>query len=63
MRIASTLTLLTLATGIATLFATRAAMRRRDDQQQDEIDDRTRWETDGGATAAGPHPPGATFGQ
>jgi hypothetical protein len=63
MRIARTLTLLTLVTGIATWFATRAAMRRRDDQQKDEIDDRTRWETDGGATTAGPQPPGATLAQ
>jgi hypothetical protein len=61
MRIARTLGWLSLFAGVATYFATRAAMRRREDQERREVDDRTRWETDGGATAAGPQPPGATF--
>ena len=60
MRMARTLTLLTFFAGVATWFATRAAMRRRDDLKKDELVDRTRWETDGGATTAGPQPPGAT---
>lgn len=61
MRIARTLGWLSLFAGVATYFATRAAMRRREEQERREVDDRTRWETDGGATTAGPQPPGATF--
>ena len=61
MRIARTLGWLSLFAGVATYLATRAARRRREDQERLEVDDRTRWETDGGATAEGPQPPGATF--
>jgi hypothetical protein len=61
MRIARTLGWLSLFAGVATYLATRAAMRKRDEQERREVDDRARWETDGGATAAGPQPPGATF--
>jgi hypothetical protein len=61
MRIARTLSWLSLFAGVATYLATRAAMRRRDEQERREVEERTRWETDGGATAEGPQPPGATF--
>jgi hypothetical protein len=56
MRIGRTLGLLTFFAGLATYFATRAAMRRDDEIRRNE-DDRLRWETDGGATAGGPQPP------
>lgn len=59
MRIGRTIGLLTLFAGVSTWFATRAAMRRHDRQRRREDDDRIRWETDGGATTAGPQPPGA----
>jgi hypothetical protein len=61
MRIARKLGWMSLLAGFATYYAARAAMRRREEKQRTEVDDRTRWETDGGATAAGPQPPGATF--
>ena len=61
MRIGRTLGLLSLFAGLATYFATRAAMQKRDEHERREVDDSTRWETDGGATPAGPQPPGATF--
>lgn len=61
MRAARTMSLLTLFAGLATYFAARAAMERREKQQRDETAERLRWETDGGATTAGPQPPGATF--
>lgn len=59
MRIARTLTLLTLTTGIATWLATRAALRRRDEQLKNDLEEKARWETDGGATRAGPQVPAA----
>jgi hypothetical protein len=61
MRIARTLSLLSLFAGVATYLATKAALQKRDEQERREVDDSTRWETDGGATTAGPQPPGATF--
>lgn len=61
MRIARTLGWLSVFAGLATYLATRSALRRRAEQHQTEVDERTRWETDGGATTAGPQPPGATF--
>jgi hypothetical protein len=36
-------------------------MHKRDERERREVDDRTRWETDGGATTTGPQPPGVTF--
>ena len=59
MRVGRTMGLLTLFAGIATWYATRAAMQRNHDSRRREQDDRLRWETDGGATPAGPQPPGA----
>jgi hypothetical protein len=59
MRIGRTLGLLTLFAGLTTWFATRAAMKRHDDRRRTETEDMTRWEDDGGATTAGPQPPGA----
>lgn len=61
MRIARKLGWFSLFAGIATYLATRAAMRRRNQQERTTVEDSTRWETDGGATASGPQPPGATF--
>lgn len=61
MRIARRLSWMSLLAGVATYYATKAAMRRREERQRTQVDERTRWETDGGATAAGPQPPGATF--
>lgn len=61
MRIVRTLGWLSLFAGLATYFATRAAMQKREVKERTEVDESTRWETDGGATAAGPQPPGATF--
>lgn len=61
MRIGRTIGLLTLFAGVSTWLATRAAMRRHDSVRKREEDDRIRWETDGGATSAGPQPPGAEF--
>jgi hypothetical protein len=61
MRIARTLGWLSLFAGVATYLATRAAMQKRDEHERKEVDDSTRWETDGGATTAGPQVPGATF--
>jgi hypothetical protein len=51
--------LLTLFAGLATWLATRAAMQRSHEIRRREQADRLRWETDGGATATGPQPPGA----
>lgn len=51
--------LLALFAGLTTWFATRAAIRRSDELRRCEEADRLRWETDGGATTAGPQPPGA----
>ena len=59
MRAGRTMGLLTLFAGLATWFATRAAMERSHQIRRREQEDRLRWETDGGATAAGPQPPGA----
>ncbi len=61
MRMGRTLTLLTLFAGLTTWFATRAAMRKAVQRERTQTEDMTRWETDGGATTAGPQPPGATF--
>lgn len=61
MRVGRTLGLLSLFAGLATYFATRAAMQKREEHERREVDENTRWETDGGATTAGPQPPGATF--
>lgn len=60
MRIGRTLGWLSLFAGLATYFATRAAMQKREALERTAVDDSTRWETDGGATTAGPQPPGAT---
>ena len=60
MRIGRTLGLLTLFAGLTTWFATRAALRHQGARAK-EVEDMTRWETDGGATTAGPQPPGAQF--
>lgn len=57
MRIARKLGWFSLFAGVATYFAARAALRRRDQQERMAVEDRTRWETDGGATAGGPQPP------
>lgn len=59
MRIARKLGWFSLFAGVATYFATRAALRRRDERELAAIEDRTRWENDGGATAGGPQPPSA----
>ena len=59
MRAGRTMGLLTLFAGIATWFATRAAMQRSPDLRRREQEDRSRWETDGGATTSGPQPPAA----
>ena len=53
--------LLTLFAGLTAWFATRAAVRRDAARSRRQTEDMTRWETDGGATTAGPQPPGATF--
>jgi hypothetical protein len=63
MRIGRTIGLLTFFAGVATYFATRAALKRGETFQRSEQDDRLRWETDGGATAGGPQPAGAQFQQ
>jgi len=63
MRVARTLTLLTLFAGVTTWFATLAALRRRNEQRKNEIEDRTRWEDDGGATTSGPQLPSAASRQ
>lgn len=60
MRITRTLGWFSLFAGVATYLATRAAMRKREEQERAVTDESTRWETDGGATASGPQPP-ATF--
>ena len=51
MRAGRTMGLLTLFAGLATWFATRAAMERSHQIRRREQEDRLRWETDGGATA------------
>ena len=61
MRITRRLSWMSLLAGFAAYYAARAAMRRRDERKRTEVDESTRWETDGGATASGPQPPGATF--
>lgn len=61
MRIARTLGWLSLFAGVATYLAARAAIQKREERERREVEERTRWETDGGATTAGPQPPGATF--
>jgi len=61
MKIASKLGWFSLFAGVATYLATRAALRRRDEQERETVEDRARWETDGGSTTASPQPPGATF--
>ena len=59
MRAGRTMGLLALFAGLATWFATRAAMQRSRELRQREQEDKLRWETDGGATDAGPQPPAA----
>ncbi len=54
-----TLKLLTFFAGLTAWFATREALRRQDSRRRAEEAERIRWETDGGATTAGPQPPGA----
>lgn len=61
MRIGRTFGLLTFFAGLATLLATRAAMKRQDQLRRNEVDDRLRWEGEGGATTAGPQAPGAQY--
>jgi hypothetical protein len=61
MKTGRTFGLLTIFAGVATFFAARAAMRRQDEMRRTELDERLRWETDGGATTAGPQPPAAHF--
>ena len=61
MRIGRTIGLLTLFAGLTTWFATRAALQRQRTRQRNETEEMTRWETDGGATQAGPQPPGTRF--
>jgi hypothetical protein len=61
MRVGRTMGLLTLFAGLTAWFATRAAVRRDDVRKRSQTEDMTRWENDGGATTAGPQPPGATF--
>jgi hypothetical protein len=56
-----TIGLLTLFAGLTTWFATRAALRRQATRRRTETDEMIRWETDGGATTAGPQPPGTNF--
>jgi hypothetical protein len=59
MRLGRTLGLLTLFAGTTAWFVTRAALRRQEELRRLEAGERLRWETDGGATTAGPQPPGA----
>lgn len=61
MRIGRTFRMLTFFAGLATLLATRAAMKRQEELRQREVGDRLRWENDGGATTAGPQAPGTQF--
>ena len=61
MRIARKLGWFSLFAGVATYFATRAALRRRDEKELAASADRARWENDGGATAGGPQPPSAAL--
>jgi hypothetical protein len=61
MRPGRTIGLLTFFAGLATWLATRAALQRKAQTERTMQEDRSRWETDGGATTAGPQPPGATF--
>jgi len=61
MRIARQLGWFSLFAGVATYLAARAALRRRDQQERAASEDRARWETDGGATAGRPQPPGVTL--
>jgi hypothetical protein len=60
MRIARKFGWFSLFAGVATYFATRAALRRSDEQERTTTEERMRWETDGGATAGGPQPPSAS---
>jgi len=53
--------MLTFFAGLATLLATRAAMKRQEELRQREKVDRLRWENEGGATTAGPQAPGAHY--
>jgi hypothetical protein len=61
MRIGRMIGLLTLFAGLTTWFATRAALQRQQQRQRNEAEDMTRWENEGGATTAGPQPPGAHY--
>jgi len=61
MRIGRTFRMLTFFAGLATLLATRAAMKRQEELRQREKVDRLRWENEGGATTAGPQAPGAHY--
>jgi hypothetical protein len=61
LRIGRTMGLLTLFAGLTAWYATREAMRRQQRRDRSRTEDMTRWEDDGGATTAGPQPPGATF--
>lgn len=58
MRIGRTFGMLTFFAGLATWLATRAAMQRQNELRQSERNDRLRWESEGGATTAGPQVPG-----
>ena len=59
MRIGRTMGLLALFAGLTTWYAVREAIRRSDELRRNEERDRLRWETDGGATKAGPRLPSA----
>lgn len=61
MRLARTITLLSLIAGVAGWMAARSALQRLERQRRSEIAERTRWETDGGATAEGPQTPSASL--
>jgi hypothetical protein len=60
MRLGRTFGLLALFAGTTAWFATRAALRHQAELRRLETQERLRWETDGGATTAGPQPLGET---
>jgi hypothetical protein len=61
MRIGRTLGWLSIFAGLATYFAARSALRQRQEKQRTDMEEGTRWETDGGATIADAQPPDATI--
>lgn len=61
MKLARTMTALSLIAGVTGWMAARAALQRLERQRRNETAERTRWETDGGATAEGPQTPGASL--